>query len=159
MLKDNHGRVINYVRLAVTDRCNLRCFYCMPENGIKYLNKKSLLSFEEMYRILKVLSHQGISKLRITGGEPFIRKGIMEFLQEVSKIDTLNQIHITTNGTFTQDKIESLERIGIKSINLSLDSLDKENKTNLECPLVLLECQDQVHLHRTQIFRRPSFLY
>lgn len=126
MLKDNHGRIINYVRLAVTDRCNLRCFYCMPENGIKYLNKKHLLSFEEMYRMLKVLSHEGISKLRITGGEPFIRKGIMEFLDEVSQIESIKDIHITTNGTFTQDKIKDLERMGIKSINLSLDSLDKQ---------------------------------
>ncbi len=114
------------MRLAVTDRCNLRCFYCMPENGIKYLNKKSLLTFEEMYRIIKVFGDEGISKLRITGGEPFIRKGIMEFLGEVSQIKNIEKIHITTNGTFTEDKIEDLERMGIDSINLSLDSLDKD---------------------------------
>lgn len=112
------------MRLAVTDRCNLRCFYCMPENGIKYMLRKDLLSFEEMYRLIKVYSELGISKIRITGGEPFVRKGIMEFLEEVSKIEKIEQIHITTNGTFTHDKIAQLERIGIKSINLSLDSLD-----------------------------------
>ncbi|MEM9391211.1 MAG: radical SAM protein, partial [Bacteroidota bacterium] len=84
MLVDNHGRTINYLRLAVTDRCNLRCFYCMPENGIKYVNRKDLLSFEEMERLLLIFSGLGISKLRITGGEPFVRKGIMEFLEKAS---------------------------------------------------------------------------
>lgn len=126
MLVDNHGRIINYVRLAVTDRCNLRCFYCMPESGIKYMNKKELLSFEEMYRMLNAFGELGISKLRITGGEPFVRTGIMEFLHQVKKIKQIDQVHITTNGTFTKDKIGELEEIGIKSINLSLDSLDKK---------------------------------
>ncbi|MDH5475465.1 MAG: GTP 3',8-cyclase MoaA [Cyclobacteriaceae bacterium] len=126
MLVDNHGRTINYLRLAVTDRCNLRCFYCMPENGIKYVDRKDLLSFEEMYRIINVLSNEGISKIRITGGEPFVRKGIMEFLEKVSKINKIEEINITTNGTFTEDKIAHLEDLGIKSINLSLDSLDKQ---------------------------------
>lgn len=125
MLVDNHGRTINYLRLAVTDRCNLRCFYCMPENGIKYVNRKDLLSFEEMERLLIIFSDLGISKLRITGGEPFVRKGIMEFLARASTIQKLEEIHITTNGTFTSDKVNQLESLGIKSVNLSLDSLDK----------------------------------
>ena len=73
------------MRIAVTDRCNLRCFYCMPEEGIKYLDRADLLTFEEMYRMVQVYGDLGITKLRITGGEPFIRKGIMEFLEEVSK--------------------------------------------------------------------------
>lgn len=126
MLVDNHGRSINYVRLAVTDRCNLRCFYCMPESGIKYIDRKDLLSFEEMYRMLNIFGELGISKLRITGGEPFVRNGIMDFLHEVSKNQFIEEVHITTNGTFTEDKIDELERIGIKSVNLSLDSLNKE---------------------------------
>ncbi len=126
MLKDNHGRTINYMRLAVTDRCNLRCFYCMPEEGIKYVDREDLLSFEEMYRMIRAFGSLGISKLRITGGEPFVRKGIMEFLERVSKEPTIEQIHITTNGTFTEDRIADLEKMGIKSINLSLDTLDKE---------------------------------
>ena len=126
MLVDNHGRTINYMRLAVTDRCNLRCFYCMPEEGINYVDKAELLSFEEMVRMINAFGELGISKLRITGGEPFVRKGIMEFLQEVSANQHIEQVHITTNGTFTEDKIEDLERMGIRSINLSLDSLDKK---------------------------------
>lgn len=126
MLIDNHGREINYMRLAVTDRCNLRCFYCMPEEGIQYIDKKELLSFEEMYRMIHAFGELGISKLRITGGEPFVRKGIMEFLQEVSQNEYIQKVNITTNGTFTEDKIEALERMGIDSINLSLDSVDKQ---------------------------------
>ncbi len=126
MLQDNHGRTINYLRLAVTDRCNLRCFYCMPESGIKYVNRKDLLTFEEMERLLLIFSQLGIHKLRITGGEPFVRTGIMEFLEGISNIDGIHQIHITTNGTLTKDKVDTLSRLGIRSVNLSLDSLDRQ---------------------------------
>ena len=114
------------MRLAVTDRCNLRCFYCMPEEGINYVEKKELLSFEEMYRMINAFGVLGISKLRITGGEPFVRKGIMDFLHEVAANRFIEKVNITTNGTFTEDKVEQLERMGIHSINLSLDSLDKQ---------------------------------
>ncbi len=126
MLVDNHGRLINYLRLAVTDRCNLRCFYCMPENGIKYLKKNDLLSFEEMFRLIRVFGDLGVSKIRITGGEPFVRNGIMSFLREISELASISEISITTNGTFTLDKISALEKMGIKSVNLSLDSLDSQ---------------------------------
>ena len=126
MLIDNHGREINYLRLAVTDRCNLRCFYCMPENGIKYMNRKDLLTFEEMIRLIRVFGDLGVSKIRITGGEPFVRKGIMSFLKGVSELETIKEINITTNGTFTVEQIPALEKMGIKSVNLSLDSLDSQ---------------------------------
>ena len=126
MLIDNHGRLINYLRLAVTDRCNLRCFYCMPENGINYIKKNDLLSFEEMFRLIRVFGDLGVSKIRITGGEPFVRNGIMSFLREISELASISEISITTNGTFTLDKISALEKMGIKSVNLSLDSLDSQ---------------------------------
>ena len=126
MLIDNHGREINYLRLAVTDRCNLRCFYCMPENGIKYMNRKELLSFEEMTRLIRIFGDLGVSKIRITGGEPFVRKGIMSFLKGISELETIKEINITTNGTFTVEQIPALEKMGIKSVNLSLDSLDSQ---------------------------------
>lgn len=125
-LYDNYGRVINYVRLAVTDRCNLRCFYCMPEEGIKYVPKNDLLSYEEMERLLRLLSQMGITKVRITGGEPFVRKGMMDFLENITSIAGLEEVHITTNGTMTAGQIPHLKKIGIKSINLSLDSLDED---------------------------------
>lgn len=125
-LFDNHGRRINYLRIAVTDRCNLRCFYCMPENGIQFVDRKDLMSFEELLRTIHVFASVGISKLRITGGEPFARKNIIEFLKEASKIQNVEQIHITSNGTFDNGIIDELSSIGIKSLNLSLDSLDKD---------------------------------
>lgn len=126
MLFDNHGRKINYVRLAVTDRCNLRCFYCMPEEGIKYMPKQDLLSYEEMLRLMQILVPLGIEKVRITGGEPFLRKDMMTFLKALSKIDGLQKINITTNGTLTAKLIPELKALGIETINLSIDSLDKD---------------------------------
>ena len=123
---DNHGRPINYLRLAVTDRCNLRCFYCMPEEGIKYVPKPHLLTWEEMERVIRILVRMGVDKVRITGGEPFVRRGIMEFLEELSQIEGLQQINITTNGVLTAPLVPDLKRIGIKSVNLSLDSLDRQ---------------------------------
>lgn len=126
MLYDNHGRVINYLRIAVTDRCNLRCHYCMPEQGIQYVDRGELLTFEELERIVSLFATQGISKIRITGGEPFVRKGMMEFLHRINSIDGIDSMHITTNGTLTSSRIAELKSTGIKSVNLSLDSLNKE---------------------------------
>lgn len=123
-LYDNHGRVINYVRLAVTDRCNLRCFYCMPEEGINYVPRRALMTYEEMERIVNVLSHMGINKVRITGGEPFLRKDMMKFLTFLSRNPRIRKINITTNGTLTAPLIPALKKLGIHAINLSLDSLD-----------------------------------
>ncbi|KAA5543325.1 GTP 3',8-cyclase MoaA [Adhaeribacter rhizoryzae] len=126
MIVDNHGRVLDYVRLAVTDRCNLRCFYCMPEEGIDYLPKKQLLTYEEMERMLQVLAGMGIRKVRITGGEPFLRKDLLAFLWRIKAIPGIEEIHITTNGVLTAPLIPELKKLGIKSVNLSLDSLDRE---------------------------------
>ncbi len=86
LLKDNHGRTVNYLRLAVTDRCNLRCFYCMPEQGLNWLDRTELMNYEEMLHICSLLVSMGIEKIRITGGEPFIRKDIMQFLTALSKL-------------------------------------------------------------------------
>ena len=98
----------------------------MPKNGIKYIKKNDLLSFEEMFRFIRVFGDLGVSKIRITGGEPFVRSGILSFLKEISELASITEISITTNGTFTLDKISALEKMGIKSVNLSLDSLDRE---------------------------------
>ena len=125
MLIDNHGRKINYLRLAVTDRCNLRCFYCMPEDGLQWLSRKELMTYEEMLRICDVLVKMGIEKIRITGGEPFVRKDMMQFLTSLSKLNGLNQLTITTNGVLTAPLVPELKKIGIRSVNLSLDTLDR----------------------------------
>ncbi len=125
-LFDNHGRPINYLRLAVTDRCNLRCFYCMPEEGIKYLPKKELLSFEEIERLVMLLASMGISKIRLTGGEPFVRNDLMSLIKKISGIEGITNIHLTTNGILTGPHISELKSLGIVSVNLSLDTLDRQ---------------------------------
>jgi molybdenum cofactor biosynthesis protein A len=125
-LYDNHGRPITYLRLAVTDRCNLRCFYCMPEEGIKYLPKKQLLTFEEIARLINILAQMGISKVRLTGGEPFVRRDLMNLVRRIVTIDGINDLHLTTNGILTAPHIPELKSLGIASINLSLDTLDRE---------------------------------
>lgn len=127
LLYDQHGRNINYLRLAVTDRCNLRCFYCMPAEGIQYERRQNLLSYGEMVRLVGVLAPLGVSKLRLTGGEPFLMRGFMDFLQEVNSIKGLNEIHLTTNGTLIMPHISSLKKMGVHAVNLSLDSLDPQS--------------------------------
>lgn len=124
MLFDNHGRPINYVRLAVTDRCNLRCFYCMPEEGIHYLPKQALLTYEEIERLVSILASLGISKVRLTGGEPFVRTDLMKLIRTIVAIPGINDVHLTTNGVLTAPHIPELKKLGIASANLSLDTLD-----------------------------------
>jgi cyclic pyranopterin phosphate synthase len=124
LLTDNHGRNINYLRLAVTDRCNLRCFYCMPEDGLNWLSRKELMSYEEMLQACALLVKMGIQKIRITGGEPFVRKDIMQLLTSISKLEGLQELSLTTNGVLTAPYVPELKKIGVRSVNLSLDTLD-----------------------------------
>ena len=126
ILRDKFGRKISYLRLAVTDRCNLRCQYCMPAEGIDIVERKELLSFKEMYRITRVLSELGVNKIRLTGGEPFVRKDFVKFLESLSFNDRLEEINITTNGALIAKHIPTLEKLGIKAINLSLDTLQRD---------------------------------
>jgi len=126
-LIDSFGRQINYVRLAVTDRCNLRCQYCMPAHGIDIVARKELLSYKEMYRVIRVLTELGVNKVRLTGGEPFVRKDFMGFLEMLSFNDLLDDINITTNGVMISKHIKTLEKLKkVKNINLSIDSLQAE---------------------------------
>ena len=123
-LTDNFGRQISYVRLAVTDRCNLRCQYCMPAHGIDIVPKQELLTFKEMYRLIRVLTELGVSKVRLTGGEPFVRKDFVGFLEMLSYNDLLDAINITTNGALIAKHIAAIEKLEkVKNINLSIDSL------------------------------------
>lgn len=149
MLRDNHGRVINYLRLAVTDRCNLRCFYCMPEEGIDWLSRKELMTYEEMLRVCSLLVKMGIEKIRITGGEPFVRRDIMPFLSSLSKLNGLKELTVTTNGVLTAPLIPELKRLGIKSINLSLDTLDRNRFFAItrrdELPAVMYTMEQLLH--------------
>ncbi len=126
MLTDNHGRTLDYLRLAVTDRCNLRCHYCMPAEGINFMPSADLLSFDEMLQLIDILSQHGIRKVRITGGEPFVRRGLIDFLEELSLLPTLETISLTTNATLISPYIDRLQRAGIRQVNVSLDALDAD---------------------------------
>lgn len=125
-LFDNHNRPINYLRLAVTDRCNLRCFYCMPEEGIHYLPKKELLTYEEIIRLVRLLAVHGVSKIRLTGGEPFVRTDLMDLIRNITELQGIKELHLTTNGILTAPHIPELKKLGLASVNLSLDTLDRE---------------------------------
>jgi len=126
MLYDNHNRPIQYLRLAVTDRCNLRCQYCMPKEGITYLPKESLMTFEEMERLVSLMAEMGVTKVRVTGGEPFLRKGVITLLERIRKTNGIQELHLTTNGSLAVDYLDELKKIQIDSINLSLDTLDRD---------------------------------
>ncbi len=123
-LFDPYGRRINYLRLAVTDRCNLRCRYCMPERGIPFVNHEMILRFEEIFRLIHIFAGLGVDKIRFTGGEPFARKGLMPFLERIAREIPHMSLYITTNGVAAAEHISALTAMGVKGINLSLDTLD-----------------------------------
>ncbi len=131
MITDNHHRVINYLRLSVTDNCNMRCQYCMPAEGIAFSPTKELLTWDEMFVLCTNLVQLGITKIRITGGEPFVRKGLMDFLTRIAVLKGLQEISITTNATLIGEHIDALKALGIVGINVSMDSLDKERFNNI----------------------------
>ena len=124
-LIDNHGRPITYLRLAITDRCNLRCQYCMPEQGITPLSHEQTLSYEELEHLVALFSGLGIDKVRITGGEPFARRGCIEFMQRLLGRTKIRQLFLTTNGVETGRYLDRLKEMGLSGINLSLDTLDR----------------------------------
>lgn len=125
-LIDKYGRKLDYLRLSVTDRCNFRCYYCMPEEGMDFVQRKELLTYEELDYLTGIFVELGVKKIRITGGEPFVRKGIMDFLEIISKNKGLNEITLTSNGSISEQQIGQLHTLGIKKVNISLDSLNRE---------------------------------
>ena len=126
MLLDPYKRKINYLRISVTDKCNLRCRYCMPEEGIPLISHGAILTYEEILRIVRVFAAEGISKVRLTGGEPLVRKGIVDFISRLSQIEEIKDLSLTTNGILLKEYARDLKRAGLKRINVSLDSLTKE---------------------------------
>lgn len=122
-LIDSFNRQLNYLRISVTDRCNLRCIYCSPK-GIFYKHSHHVLSYEELLRIISVGVSLGVTKVRITGGEPLVRKGIGNFLYQLCQIQGLKDISLTTNGVFLLEHLESIQSAGIRRINISLDTLN-----------------------------------
>jgi cyclic pyranopterin phosphate synthase len=122
-LVDAHGRRINYLRLSVTDRCNLRCSYCIPAGGVRLLPRRDILSYEEFLRVAEAAVSLGIEKIRVTGGEPLVRKGIVQFLARLARIPGLRHLALTTNGLLLPDKAAELRDAGVRGLNISLDSL------------------------------------
>ena len=125
-LTDDFGRQITYLRISVTDRCNLRCVYCMPESGISLLNHNEVISYEDILRLTGILSKHGVNKIRITGGEPLVRKGLTCLIENMSRIKGIEDISMTTNGILLEKYASELYNAGLKRINISLDSLKEE---------------------------------
>jgi len=125
-LKDNYGRTINYLRLSVTDRCDMRCMYCMPAEGVAKLDHYEVLSYEELLVLARAAVAVGVEKIRVTGGEPLVRKGILGFLRELAEIPGLQQLVLTTNGQMLAGMADELKQAGVQRLNVSLDSLNSE---------------------------------
>ncbi len=125
-LIDRFNRNLNYLRISITDRCNLKCLYCVPQDLIPKLPSREILSYEEILRIVRVSIRLGISKVRVTGGEPLVRKGVYHFLEQLAGIEGLLDISLTTNGVLLKDNIHRIKSAGIKRINISLDTLNRE---------------------------------
>lgn len=122
-LSDSFQRPINYMRVSVTDRCNFRCVYCMPTGGVKPIPHQDILSYEELYAIIRAGVELGINKIRITGGEPLVRLGIVDFVKMVSGIDGLDDLSMTTNGVYLTRYARQLKKAGLRRVNISLDTL------------------------------------
>ena len=127
MLIDKYGRKIEYLRISVIDRCNLSCIYCMPKGGIVHKHPKELLSFEEIVEIVKAAVKLGIHKIRLTGGEPLIRRNIIHLVKSLSGIEGIKDLSMTTNGILLGEYAAELKKAGLNRLNVSLNSMDKEN--------------------------------
>jgi cyclic pyranopterin phosphate synthase len=123
MLLDNYQRPINYLRLSITDRCNLRCRYCMPEEGVEMVGHRDLLTYEEIVRAIEVFAGHGISKVRITGGEPLVRRGVVDLVRAIAQIKGIKDLSLTTNGVRLKEYAGALVEAGLRRINISLDTL------------------------------------
>lgn len=123
---DRFNRDINYLRISVTDRCNLRCMYCMPPEGIQLLPRDQILTYDEIAGFTRVAVSYGISKVRITGGEPLVRKGIVTLVKMIAAIEGINDLSMTTNGVLLKTFAPELHSAGLQRINVSLDTVDRE---------------------------------
>lgn len=125
-LIDRNHRKLNYLRISITDRCNLRCLYCVPEGRIPKLSHNAILSYEEILRIVNIATRLGVNKVRVTGGEPLVRKGVYRFLSQLTELDALNDVSLTTNAVLLEKNAQKIFDAGIRRINISLDTLKKE---------------------------------
>ena len=121
---DKYKRKINYLRISVTDRCNLRCTYCMPAEGVELMKHENILRFDEIIATVKYAANQGVNKIRLTGGEPLVKKGIVELVSMLSQIDGITDFGMTTNGVFLNKYDKQLKEAGLHRVNISLDTID-----------------------------------
>jgi len=128
---DRFNRRINYLRISVTDRCNLRCVYCMPEEGVVSLMHRDILSYEEILDVVKVAVSLGINKIRITGGEPLVRKGVVGLIGEISRVEGITDMSMTTNGVLMEEYADPLKEAGLHRVNISLDTLNTDRYREL----------------------------
>lgn len=130
-MKDSHGRTIDYLRISLTDRCNLRCIYCMPAEGVCALSHDDILRIEEIERIVAVAADMGIKRIRLTGGEPLVRKGVVELIRSISSTPGIESVALTTNGILLPRMAEELKQAGLSRVNISLDTLDAQQYTQI----------------------------
>lgn len=131
MATDSHGRRIDYLRISVTDRCNLRCVYCMPAEGVPWKKHDEILSWEEIERFAAAAAREGISKIRLTGGEPLVRAGIVDHVRRLRAVTGIESIAVTTNGTLLPGLAQDLVDAGLTRVNISLDTLDPETYSSI----------------------------
>ena len=138
---DLYHRQINYIRVSITDKCNLRCIYCKPSQDFHQIERTQILSYEEILRLIQVAVRCGISKIRLTGGEPLVRRDVVNLVRSISQVDGVKDISLTTNGVLLDQMAQGLHDAGLRRINVSLDSLNREKYQNITCrdrlPLVL----------------------
>ncbi|OPL08706.1 MAG: cyclic pyranopterin phosphate synthase MoaA [delta proteobacterium ML8_F1] len=123
---DGQGRNINYLRISVTDRCNLRCKYCMPEKGVEKIAREDILSYEEIDKIVGVMARLGVDKIRLTGGEPLVRPDIVTLVKKIRSHPQIREITMTTNGIYLEEMAEDLKKAGLNRVNISLDTLNPQ---------------------------------
>ncbi|WP_371381530.1 GTP 3',8-cyclase MoaA [Sporomusa aerivorans] len=123
-MHDGHNRQINYLRVSVTDLCNFRCVYCMPEQGVKLLKHDEILSYEEFLRVISIVGQQGVSRVRLTGGEPLVRRGIVEFIRNIAGLKLITDLSMTTNGSLLAGMAVQLKEAGLTRVNISLDTIN-----------------------------------
>ena len=125
-LVDGHGRLISDLRVSVTDRCNFRCQYCMPADGLPWLDREEILRFEEIERVVRVLAGMGVTDLRLTGGEPLVRREFPRLVSMLSRVDGIEDLSLTTNGYLLERDAAALVEAGITRVNVSIDSLQRD---------------------------------
>ena len=135
MLKDSFGRTLDYLRVSITDRCNLRCVYCMPREGVQWKPHETMLTFEEILRICRIMAGLGIRKIKVTGGEPLVRRGTAFFIKELRAIPGIEKVTLTTNGFFLGAYLDEAESLAVlpSGVNISLDALDPERFKQITC--------------------------